>query len=110
MVTILCSSLMRGFLSTPFFSTFIIRCFYSHRCPTSSKGINLSTAALPATVRLLETKGRHFSEITVFDFLPSITDASAVPQHGSAHFRLGNFFPRFTALDPPCSAQMNNFM
>jgi hypothetical protein len=26
MVTILCSSLMRGFLSTPFFSTFIILC------------------------------------------------------------------------------------
>jgi len=38
--------------------------------------------APPAAVRLLESKGRHFSEFTVLGFLPSTTDASVVPWHG----------------------------
>jgi hypothetical protein len=59
----------------------IIFCLNSHRCPTSSKGDILSTAAvlrLPTTVKLLETKGCHFLEFTVFYFLPSTTDVPAV--------------------------------
>jgi len=53
--------------------------------------------------RLLESEGCHFSEFTVLGFLPSSTDASVVPQHGSVHLGLGDFFSRFTPLDPPCS-------
>ena len=35
--------------------------------------------------------------------VPQHGSASVVPQHGSAHLGLGDFFSRFTALDPPCS-------
>ena len=59
--------------------------------------------APPAAVRLLESEGRHFSEFTVLGFLPSTADASVVPRLGSVHLGLGDFFSRFTPLDPPCS-------
>ena len=59
--------------------------------------------APPAAVRLLESEGRHFSEFTFLGFLPSITDASVVFRHGSVHLGLGDFFSRFTPLDPPFS-------
>jgi len=59
--------------------------------------------APPAAVWLLESEGRHFSEFTVFGFLPSTADASVVPRQGSVHLGLGDFFSRFTPLDPPCS-------
>ena len=59
--------------------------------------------APPAAVRLLESEGRHFLKFTVLGFLPSTADASVVPRHGSVHLGLGDFFSRFTPLDPPCS-------
>jgi hypothetical protein len=66
---------------------------YSVRCCT----------ALSAAVRLLETEGHHFSELTVLGFLPSTADEPVVPQHSNVHLGLGEFFMRFTAVDPPCS-------
>jgi len=48
--------------------------------------------ALPAAVRLLESKDCHFSKFTVLGFLPSAADASVVPRHGSVHLGLGDFF------------------
>ena len=59
--------------------------------------------APPAAVRLLESKGRHFSKFTVLGFLPSTADASVVPRQGSVHLALGDFFSRFTPLDLTCS-------
>jgi len=59
--------------------------------------------APPTAVRLLESEGRHFSKLTVLGFLPSTTDASVVPRHGSVHLGLGDFFSKFTPLDSPCS-------
>ena len=64
--------------------------------------------APPATVRLLESEGRHFSKFTVLGFLPSTADATVVPRHGSVHLGLGDFFSRFTPLDPPCSVQTSS--
>jgi len=48
--------------------------------------------APPASVRLLESEGRHFSKFTVVGFLPSTADASVVPRHGSLHLGLWDFF------------------
>jgi len=61
--------------------------------------------APPSAVRLLESKGRQFSEFTILGFLPSTADASVVPRHGSVHLGLGDFFSRFTPLDLPCSVK-----
>jgi len=57
----------------------------------------------PAAIRQLESEGRQFSEFTVLGFLPSSTDASVVRRHGSVNLGIGDFFSRFTPLDPPCS-------
>ena len=59
--------------------------------------------APPATVRLLKSEGRHFSEFTVPGFLPSTAGTSVLSQHDSAHLGLGDFFSRFTPLDPSFS-------
>jgi hypothetical protein len=49
--------------------------------------------APPATARLLESEGHHFSKFAVRGFLPSTTDASVISWHGSVHLGLGDFFP-----------------
>ena len=61
--------------------------------------------ALLAAVRLLESEYCHFSKFTVLGFLTSTADATVVPQRGSVHLGLGNFFSRFTPLDSPCSIE-----
>jgi hypothetical protein len=66
--------------------------------------------APPAAVRLLETEGHLSSEFTVLGFLPSTTDAPVVPQHGSVHLGLGDFFFRFTPLDLPCSVNQWGYL
>jgi hypothetical protein len=48
--------------------------------------------APPAAVRLLKSEGHQFSEFTVLGFLPTTAGASVVPQHGSVHLGLGDFF------------------
>jgi hypothetical protein len=47
---------------------------------------------VPAAVRLLETEDCLFLEFTVLGFLPATADVPVVPQHGSVHFGLGDFF------------------
>jgi len=47
--------------------------------------------------------GSPLPKFTILGFLSSTADASVVPWHGSVHLGLGNFFSRFTPLDPPCS-------
>jgi len=48
--------------------------------------------APPASVRTPVTEGRHFSTFTVLGVLPSTAHASVVPQHGSVHLGIGDFF------------------
>jgi hypothetical protein len=89
----------RLLLSIPSSNIFIIFCFHSHFCPSCIKDnilIYCSTAPL-ATVRLHESKGRHFSEFTILDFLPSTTEAPADILHDSAHLVLGNFFEVYSS-------------
>jgi hypothetical protein len=58
---------------------FIIFCLHSNHCPTSGKGKTVHCGiAPPARVRLLETKGRHFSEFAIFYFLSSTTNTTIV--------------------------------
>ena len=66
--------------------------------------------APPAAVRLLKSEGRQFSEFTVLGFLPSTAGATVVPQHGSVHLWLGDFFSRFTPLDPACSVSTGSLL
>jgi hypothetical protein len=48
--------------------------------------------APPAAVRLLGTEDCLFLEFIVLGFVPSTTDALVVPQHGSVHLGIGDFF------------------
>jgi hypothetical protein len=48
--------------------------------------------APPASVRMPETEGHHFLRFTVLGVLPSTAGVSVVPQHGSVHLGIGDFF------------------
>ena len=48
--------------------------------------------APPASVRMLETEGRHFSRFTGLCVLPPTADVSVVPEHGNAYLGIGDFF------------------
>lgn len=47
--------------------------------------------APPASVRMLETEGRHFLRFNVLGVLTSSADVSVVPEHGSVHLGIEDF-------------------